>query len=87
MCFLITIKGGKPGFIKKKFGRAVLISTLYYFMADIFLDSVMALDIRVLVDCKQMLDQLHFNFKFYMNKNINISNKIVEFVTIFFPVK
>ena len=28
MCLLIKIKSGKPGFIKKKFGRAVFISTL-----------------------------------------------------------
>jgi len=42
MCFLIKIKCGKPGFFKKKFGRAVFISSLQYFMADILLYSVTA---------------------------------------------
>jgi len=50
--FLIKIKGGKPGFIKKKFGRVVFSSTLQYFRADILLDSATTWVIRVLVVSK-----------------------------------
>jgi hypothetical protein len=61
-CFLIKIKGGKPGFIKKKFGKVVFISTPQYVRADILLDSLTTWVIRVLIVSKQMLDKLHIYF-------------------------